>query len=141
MACFLDTNVLLYSVTVAADQAHKQAAAKQLLQRRDAALSVQVLQEFYVQATRATRENPLSHENARDLVTSWMRFRVQPMTLAVVNRALDIREAFGFSYWDSAIIAAAQSAGCEILYTEDLSHGQVVDGLTIDNPFRAGLSG
>lgn len=136
MASFLDTNILLYSIAVAADQAHKQVVAKQLLQRRDAAISVQVLQEFYVQATRVTREKPLSHEDARDLVTSWMRFQVQPMTLAVVNRALDIREAFGFSYWDAAIIAAAQAAACEILYTEDLSHGQVVDGVTIVNPFR-----
>ncbi len=140
MACFLDTNVLLYAVSVGAGAAHKEAAAKLLLQR-DAVLSVQVLQEFYVQATRTTRKIPLSHENARDLVTSWMRFRVQPMTLAIVNRALDIREAFGFSYWDSAIIAAAQAAGCEILYTEDLNHGQVVDGVTIVNPFRDPLPG
>lgn len=136
MANFLDTNILLYAVTVGADDAKKETVAKQLLQRRDVALSVQVLQEFYVQAIRVTRKNPLSHENARDLVTSWMRFRVQPITLAIVNRALDIREMHGFSYWDSAIIAAAQAAGCEILYTEDLSHGQVVDGITIVNPFR-----
>ena len=94
-----------------------------------------------MQATRVTREDPLSHQDARDLVTSWMRFNVQPMTLAILNRALDIREAVGFSYWDSAIIAAAQAAGCNVLYTEDLSHGQVVDGVTIVNPFRDLTSG
>ncbi len=136
MPCFLDTNVLLYAGSKALKQLEKQVVSTQLLQRRDVTVSIQVLQEFYAQATRVSREDPLSHPDAPDLVTSWMRFNVQPMTLAILNRALDIREAAGFSYWDSAIIAEAQAAGCDVLYTEDLSHGQVVDGVTIVNPFR-----
>jgi predicted nucleic acid-binding protein len=136
LPCFLDTNVLLYAGSKALKQLEKQVVSTQLLQRRDVTVSIQVLQEFYAQATRVSREDPLSHPDAPDLVTSWMRFNVQPMTLAILNRALDIREAAGFSYWDSAIIAEAQAAGCDVLYTEDLSHGQVVDGVTIVNPFR-----
>jgi predicted nucleic acid-binding protein len=58
------------------------------------------------------------------------------MTLGVLNDALRIRQTFGFSFGDSAIIAAALAAGCDRVYTEDLNHGQKVEGLTIVNPFR-----
>jgi predicted nucleic acid-binding protein len=53
-----------------------------------------------------------------------------------MNAALEIRAAYGFSYWDSAIIAAARSLGCTELLTEDMSHGQQVDGVLIVDPFR-----
>jgi predicted nucleic acid-binding protein len=58
------------------------------------------------------------------------------MTLPVLNDGLRIREAYSFSFWDSSIIAAAVATGCDRVYTEDLNHGQVVEGLTIVNPFR-----
>ena len=58
------------------------------------------------------------------------------MTLHVLNSALRIRRAFGFSYWDSAVIAAARALDCDRIYTEDLSHGQTVEGLAIIDPFR-----
>jgi predicted nucleic acid-binding protein len=99
-------------------------------------LSIQVLQEFYVQATRTSRADAVPHDLAAGLIEAWSRFRIQDMTLAVLNTALRIRKTFGFSFWDSAIVAAALALGCERLYTEDLTHGQVVDGLAIIDPFR-----
>jgi predicted nucleic acid-binding protein len=94
-----------------------------------------VLQEFYVQATRPTRPDPLPHA-AAGLIVTWTRFRVQPITVQVVAAALEIKAAHGFSYWDSAIVAAARALGCEQLYTEDMAHGREVAGVTIVNPFR-----
>jgi predicted nucleic acid-binding protein len=133
---FFDTNVLLYSIRPNPADARKRERATALLGRDDGALSVQVLQEFYVQATRATRPERLPHDVAVDLVTGWSCFRVQDMTLAILNAALEIKAAHGFSYGDSAIIAAARALGCQELYTEDMSHGRQVEGVMIVNPFR-----
>jgi len=104
-----------------------------LLEQDDGALSVQVLQEFYVQATRSTRPDPLPHEIAVGLIRTWMRFRVPEITLSILSGALEIKAAHGF---DSAIIAAARALGCGELYTEDMTHGREVEGVTIINPFR-----
>ena len=133
---FLDSNILLYSISRAPEEAPKRDRAIALLDEPDCGLSVQVLQEFYVQATRATRADALSHEVASGLIATWLRFAVQHNTVAVMKGALDIRAAHGFSYWDSAIIAAARALGCAELLTEDLSHGRVVEGVSIVNPFR-----
>ena len=133
---FLDTNILLYSISRDPAETAKRERAIALLDRDDGALSVQVLQEFYVQATRPTRPDPLPHEIAAGLIRTWTRFRIQEINLAVVLAALEIRAAHGFSYWDSAIIAAACALGCRELYTEDMSHGRVVEGVRIINPFR-----
>lgn len=136
MMRFLDTNVLLYSISTAAEEAGKRAVSTELLDHDDCALSVQVLQEFYVQAVRPTRSSPLPHRTAVDLIHTWLRFKVQDTTVAVVQAALDLKAAFGFSYWDSAIIAAARALGCRELYTEDLGHGRDIDGVRIINPYR-----
>ena len=133
---FLDTNILLYSISRAPEEADKRRRAIALLEAPGCCLSVQVLQEFYVQATRASRPDPLPHDVAAGLVRTWLRFEVQDNTIAVLTGALEIRAAHGFSYWDSAIIAAARALGCERLYTEDLSHGRVVEGVEIVDPFR-----
>ncbi len=136
MPVFFDTNVLIYSISRDPAEATKRERALGLLERDDGALSIQVLQEFYVQATRPTRPHRVPHEIAVDLLTGWSRFRVQDMTLAILNAALEIGAAHRFSYWDSAIIAAARALGCRELYTEDMSHGREVEGVLIINPFR-----
>ena len=100
------------------------------------ALSVQVLQEFYAQATRPTRADALPHDIAAGLIKTWTRFKVQEITLPVLFGALDIKAAHGLSYWDSAIIAAARAVGCDELFSEDMNHGQVIEGIVITNPFR-----
>ena len=133
---FFDTNVLIYSISLDPAEAAKREQAIALLQRDDGALSVQVLQEFYTQATRPTRPHRLSHDMAAGLIRAWTRFRIQETTFALIERALEIRAAHRFSYWDSAMIAAAAALGCRELYTEDLSHGRDVEGVLIVNPFR-----
>jgi predicted nucleic acid-binding protein len=136
MPQFLDTNILLYSISQNPAESEKRDRAIELLSDDSSALSIQVLQEFYVQATRASRPDPIQHEFAAGLIEAWTRFRIQDMTLLVLNDALRVRKAFGFSFWDSAIVASALAMGCDRVYTEDLNHGQVVEGLTIINPFR-----
>src|SRR6266853_623578 len=134
MPHFLDTNILLYSISRNPADTLKRERAIALLGRDDGALSVQVLQEFYVQATRSTRPDPLPHQIAAGLIATWTRFRVQEITLAILTGALEIKAAHGFSYWDSAIIAAARALGCRWLYTEDMTHGREVEGVTLINP-------
>jgi predicted nucleic acid-binding protein len=136
MAHFLDTNILLYSISRNPAESLKRDRAVALLDDDSGSLSIQVLQEFYVQATRSSRADAVPHELAAGLIEAWSRFRIQDMTLPVLNSALRIRKAYGFSFWDSAIIAAALVLGCNRVYTEDLTHGQVVDGLAIVDPFR-----
>jgi len=133
---FLDTDILLYSISRDPAEAVKRERATALLDLGGGALSVQVLQEFYVQATRASRSDPLPHEIVAGLIATWVRFTVQEITLSILTEALAVKAAHGFSYWDSAIIAAARALGCRTLYTEDMTHGRQVEGVMIINPFR-----
>lgn len=133
---FIDTNILLYSISRDPGETPKRDRAVALLAADDLALSAQVLHEFYVQATRPGRADPLPHDIAAGLVRAWSRFPVQEISLEIVTAALEIRAKLGFSYWDSAIVAAAEALGCRELLSEDLSHGQRIGKLRIVNPFR-----
>lgn len=135
MAQFLDTNILLYSISRSPAEVLKRDRAIALLDNDSGSVSIQVLQEFYVRATRASRTDAIPHELAVGLVRAWSRFRIQDMTLPVLTRAFEIHRTCGFSFRDSTIVAAALALGCDRVYTEDSAHGQVVDGLTIINPF------
>ena len=132
---FVDTNVLLYALRISPGDERKREIARDLLKRGDLMLSIQVLQEFYAQATRLSASGALTHEQAASAIESLTRFPIQDMTLDVVRSALAIRGRFGLSYWDSAILAAARATGCEIVYSEDMSHEQDHDGLRVVNPF------
>ena len=132
---FLDTNILLYSISSNPAEAAKRDRAVALLEEDDNALSVQVLQEFYVQATRPTRPDALSHETAGALIRRWLRFPVQDITVAVLSEALRIKASHRLSYWDAAIVAAARALGCREIYSEDMSHGRDIEGTVIVNPF------
>ena len=133
---FLDTNILLYSISRDPAEAPKRDIAIALLDEDDLALSVQVLQEFYVQATRSTRPDALAHEIAVGLIRTWLRFKVQEITVPVMIGALQIKKTYQLSYWDAAIIAAAQALGCREILSEDMSHGREFEGAIINNPFR-----
>lgn len=133
---FVDTNVLLYTVSRAPEEQDKAAIAREILQQRDLALSVQVLQEFYVQATRKSRADPLRHDQAVRLIESFCRFPVQELTLPIVRSAFVTRDRWGISYWDAAILEAARFRGCEIVLSEDLSDQEDYDGVRVENPFR-----
>lgn len=135
-ARFLDTNILLYSISRDPAEARKRDIAIALLDADDVVLSVQVLQEFYVQATRASRPDALPHDIAVGLIRTWLRFKVQDITLPIMLDALEIKIAHGLYYWDAAIVAAARALGCCELMSEDMTHGREVEGVRIVNPFR-----
>ncbi len=133
---FVDTNVLLYAVSTDATEADKLATAREILRESDFVLSVQVLQEFFVQATRNSRAGRLTHEQAVGLVSSWTRVPIQELTYAIVVRATAAVQRWQLSYWDAAIIESARAAGCTTVLSEDLQDGQSFDGVRVVNPFR-----
>jgi predicted nucleic acid-binding protein len=130
----------LYAISRDADEQPKAQLARDLLTHRDLALSAQVLQEFYVQATRVTHKDALNSRDAADLVTSFTRFHLQSITAELVLLATRARDHFQLSYWDAAIIEAARLLGCDQVLSEDLNHGQNYDGVTVLNPFRSSAS-
>ena len=134
---FVDTNVLLYAVCPGPEDAPKQERAVTLLRSRDLTLSVQVLQEFYWQATHARRVRRLTREEARAHVGDFRRFPVYNLTLDVVDLAIDLTERYQVAYWDAAILAAASLSGCDTLLTEDLGDGQTYGDVRVANPFGA----
>jgi predicted nucleic acid-binding protein len=95
-----------------------------------------VLQEFYVQATRESRPDPLTHEQATKLVGSLLRFPLAVVTRDTMLAAMATRHRFRISNWDAAILEAARSLGCDTVLSEDLSDGQEYAGVRVENPFR-----
>jgi len=133
---FVDTNVLLYSISTDPSEEGKASIAAELLQSRDLALSIQVLQEFYVQSTRPGKSGALTHREAVDFIASWKRFPVQETTIAVMDAAIAAKERWKISYWDAAIVESARLAGCREVLSEDLSDGQDYGGVRVIDPFR-----
>ena len=131
-----DSNILLYAVSADPKEAAKRTRAIEVLADRDSlALSVQVLQEFYYQATRRSRPNRLSHDDAMRFIDRLGEVPVQPVTTEVFRRAAELSDRFGISYWDAAILAAAGAIGCEAVYSEDMNDQQDYGGLRVINPF------
>ena len=129
---FFDTNVLLYLLSADATKADR---VEETL-AAGATISVQVLNEF---AAVALRKLGMTVAEVRDALEPIMAIcKVLPITVEIHQRGLQIAERYRFAVYDALIIAAALDAGCSTLYTEDLQDGQVIEGLTIRNPF-AGL--
>ena len=134
---FVDTNVLLYATSVVPQEAPKRLLARELLNEDDLAISVQVLQEFYYQATRPNQLAPLTHNEALEFLVDILKFEIYPVTLEIFQSAVAISQRFQLSYWDAAILAAARALGCDAVYSEDLNPQQDYDGVRIINPFAA----
>jgi predicted nucleic acid-binding protein len=134
---FVDTNVLLYAISRDPAEKGKADRANAILDDGDIGLSVQVLQEFYVQSTRTTRPDALTHDQATTLVEAFLRFPTAATTVDVMRAACTTRERFGLSYWDAAILESSRSLGCEVVLTEDLTDGADYDGVRVENPFRS----
>jgi predicted nucleic acid-binding protein len=132
--CFLDTNVLVYAVSSAEAEAAKKAKALDLVERSDFGVSAQVLQEFYVTVTRKIRK-PLSPERAVALMDEYRVFPTVPTDYPLIVAAVELSLRYGLSYWDGAILAAAEALEAPTLYTEDLSHGQRYGRVRAVNPF------
>ncbi len=128
--CFFDTSVLLYLLSGDTGKADR---VEQLL-TEGGAISVQVLNEF---AAVALRKVKLPLNDVREILgTIRVVCNVEPVTLATHDRGLAINERYGFSLYDSVLVAAALIANTKMLYSEDLQHGQVIDGqLRVVNPF------
>lgn len=135
MPRFVDTNVLIYSISDDPAAADKRSTAAAIFDAPDLVVSTQVLGEFYVQATRPSRDDAVTHEQARLINDSLTRYPIQPLTYDVVEAALATRKRYQISYWDAAIIEAARVAGCEEVLSEDLSEGQDYGGVIVTNPF------
>lgn len=134
---FIDSNTIVYANSQG--DSRKKAIARDLVQRMLAeggVISFQVVQESLNVLTRKLR-SAVSSEDARELLRGVLEplWQVMP-TPALYARALDLQERYRYSFYDSLIIAAALSAGCTRLYSEDLQDGQRIEGLTIVNPFR-----
>lgn len=129
---FLDTNIVVYLYS--GDEPEKRAAALALIEQNNSVVSTQVLSEL---ANTLSRKFGLSYDvvaqavaEVRDACT------VVPVMPDTIAQALALAQKYRYSYYDSLILAAALSAGCETLATEDMKHGQSIDGaLTIRNPF------
>ena len=137
---FIDTNILLYAISKDPAERCKTNIAIELLDAPvgELALSVQVLQEFYVQATRASRQGALPQGLAEEYLEHWQALEVQDNTLDLFRAAVASSGRFRISYWDAAIIEAARMAGCHTVLSEDLSDGQSYGGVRVRNPFRLG---
>jgi predicted nucleic acid-binding protein len=133
---FIDTNVLVYAHDLS--EAIKQPLARSALDRlwaqRSGALSTQVLQEFYVVATRKF-EPPMSRRAARDVVALYGAWQVVGIDLALILTASRLEERHGLAFWDALVLEAARRAGATRLLTEDLQAGRTIGGVRIENPF------
>ena len=134
---FVDTNVLIYAEDLDAGEKHRKACdlVVSLWEDAQGVVSVQVLQEFFVNVTRKLAR-PLSVDAATRIVEQYLTWRLVENTGALLLEGIQIADQARLSFRDGLIVAAAASADCEELLTEDLNDGQVIGGVRIVNPFR-----
>ncbi len=130
---FLDTNILLYAANGQGDSPAKWQVAYGLL-TTSFGTSGQVIAEFYANATKKG-PRPLGLEDARRWVGLLCQKPFVPVDGALVQSGIEISQRYKISYWDGAIVAAAERVGARILYSEDLNHGQAYGTVTVINPF------
>ena len=134
-APFVDTNILIYAHLVVPGDRRCERAFELLNGSLRFVISTQVVAEYSARMLRQKIRDADIFENVHALL---QRFEVRSVTPAIVAGAWGIRQRYGFSYWDSQIIASALDAGCETLYSEDLQDGQRIEKrLTILNPLQA----
>jgi predicted nucleic acid-binding protein len=133
---FVDSNILIYTHDLSAGTKHEEAVKllKGLWEEKRAVLSTQVLQEFCVNVRRKSR-NPVSWEELRSALQDYVGWETVVNTSGSILRALEIERRYQISFWDAMIVQAAESANCEVLYSEDFSHGQEYCGVLAVNPF------
>jgi predicted nucleic acid-binding protein len=131
---FVDSNIFLYAVDDA--DPRKQRVARdwraELWKSRLGRVSFQVLNEFYVNALRL---KPAASDQARAEVRDLLAWHPVVVDAAVIERGWKLQDRYRLSFWDSLIVAAAKTASCGFLLTEDLENGQKLDGMEVVNPF------
>jgi predicted nucleic acid-binding protein len=133
--CLIDTNVLFYAALGRREEPEKHRVAREVLAREDFAVSTQILQEFYVNITKKTAI-PLAPADALEWIEVLLERPCAVIDPATIKIAIEHSVRYRISYWDAALIAAAESLGIRRLLTEDLNHGQVYGSVTAHNPFR-----
>lgn len=134
--CFLDTNILLYAASRNPADLAKKKIAIELMGHKHFGLSAQVLAEFYTVATRKA-DFGMPPDRALEWIENLEEFPCLAVDAGLVKTAAEASARHRISYWDGAILAAARAIGAPILYSEDLNHGQVYDGVRVANPFRS----
>lgn len=134
--CFLDSNVLVYAAAGRNAETAKRKRALALIENEDFGLSAQVLQEFYVTVVRKIAV-PLAAEHALEWIEQLEAFPCATIDASLVKIAIELSERYKISYWDAAIIAAADVLGAKTVYSEDLNDQQVYGRVRVRNPFVA----
>lgn len=133
---FLDSNILIYAYDVSSGE--KNEIAKNLVMElwnsRKGIISTQVIQEFFVNITNKV-PRPIDVDTAEIIIKDLLYWEVLVNDEASILEAIKIHKKHEFSFWDAMILQAAVKGGAELLYTEDMTHGQVVQGVHILNPF------
>lgn len=135
---FVDTNVVVYAHDPMGGTKliKAQELLRQLWVEKRGVLSTQVLQEFCVNVRRKFL-HPMSMEECREALQDYLKWQLVVNLPESVLRALQVEERYQLSFWDAMIVQAAESGGCEVLYSEDLSHGQEYNGVLAINPFAS----
>jgi len=135
---FVDTNILIYAHDLDAGKKHDIAASivEELWKNENGVISTQVLQEFYVNVTKKITK-PLSYSTARGIIENYSLWHIETNKADSVLRASEIEERHQLSFWYALIIAAASKAETGKILTEDLNHGQTIEGILIENPFKS----
>lgn len=133
---FLDTNILIYAHDIDAGKKHDVALSilKTIWEEETGIISTQVIQEFYVNVTRKI-PNPITPVQARGIILNYFSWQVEPVEPHTILSASEIEEKYILSFWDSLIIATASQSEADKILTEDLNHGQTIEGVLIENPF------
>jgi predicted nucleic acid-binding protein len=136
VSSFVDTNILVYAEDRDAGRKHRIARdlVIELWGSRQGVLSVQVLQEFYVNVTRKLKK-PLAEAKAKKIVEEYLAWKVIENTGRLLLDAMDLQREARLSFWDALIVQAAMEAGCSRLHTEDLNPGQRFGRVLVTNPF------
>ncbi len=134
---FIDTNVLVYAYDNSAGFKHEKARdlLVELWDSGSGVLSIQVLQEFYITVTKKIPK-PLDIDIVADIIKDLLKWDLIINDGETILEAIKLQKRYMYSFWDSMIIEAAVKRGCAVLYSEDLSHGQVIEGVEIKNPFK-----
>ena len=136
MRSFFDTNVLLYLFDL--DEPEKRARAQEIFAREAEAdrvvVSTQVLQEFYVNATRKLGR-PLPPEIAEERVGDFSKLTLVQADAPLISGAIARSRRMSFSFWDALIVEAALKSGADRRFTEDMQHGRIIEGMRVENPF------
>ncbi|MEW6541006.1 MAG: PIN domain-containing protein [Bacillota bacterium] len=136
---FVDTNILIYAYDVSSTEKHRRASAlvSELWDSGRGCLSIQVLQEFYVNLTQKI-PHPLTRLETVRIIDDLGRWRLHKPGLKSVIDAIDIQQRNKISFWDAMIICSAKEMGCKNIWTEDLNANQLYDGIEARNPFMPG---